>query len=646
MTEIVSKMFALSETFDLENITQFTIPEFQREFVWTDEDIIQLFLDFEEDTNNFTTKSNTLSGYLLGNIVLIQSDQNENNFIVVDGQQRLTVLTLIYRAINIRARKFKRTAIELEQSSNTDDSSSDEDLFSTMESTARSGYEILDKNTYKAESLRILHNGLNFGNVYEDILQKSSPDLTTLTTKSEKNISLVWDEINDQISQLSKDQFIEFNSYIRSKVMLIRTIAPSESKAFQLFEVLNDRGRSLEPLDLIKNMLLKRLDQDDEISKNQKSTFNKEWSSFIQNLTDSKISTSTFMKSYILMKYSKNLNKAELFSFFNKSKLKGDQENTNEGYSIHGSDILELAKDLNYKSKVYSEIEKNPQDNEFVNKNSKLAEYMYILFKLFKIKQFHPLIMLYYTSDDTSKERIVQAALRLGLTVLYSFQQTNAIEALLPQIIGSYYEGGTEQERLTNVIENINLRIDDDIQLLDTVMQTKNLKPEKSKSLLRFIELYINQNSDVRNIGRGVNHLEREHILPQNTLKLTDNDKLSLLHFEDTEEIKQYMNRIGNLSLLRKSENISISDGDFKDKLPAYKNSSFTITRAIATEIQSTVKHGATSARFKIINEYEHGFFAESATPTLWTKEEIEHRTRKIIDLMKMIAQNKLLGDY
>lgn len=34
--------------------------------------------------------------------------------------------------------------------------------------------------------------------------------------------------------------------------MLIETTAPTEAKAFQLFEILNDRGRSLEPMDLIK----------------------------------------------------------------------------------------------------------------------------------------------------------------------------------------------------------------------------------------------------------------------------------------------------------------------------------------------------------------------------------------------------------
>ena len=73
---------------------------------------------------------------------------------------------------------------------------------------------------------------------------------------------------------------------------LIVTIAPSEAKAFQLFEILNDRGRSLEPMDLIKNTFLKGLAQANKDDKE----FNINWDNIMNHLQidkKKKISSST-----------------------------------------------------------------------------------------------------------------------------------------------------------------------------------------------------------------------------------------------------------------------------------------------------------------------------------------------------------------
>ena len=83
----------------LDNKDQFIIPDFQRGFVWAKNEIDILFNDFREDSDNFTIDLNKLPGYLLGNIVFINDEQDMNlvsQFEVIDGQQRLTTLTLIF----------------------------------------------------------------------------------------------------------------------------------------------------------------------------------------------------------------------------------------------------------------------------------------------------------------------------------------------------------------------------------------------------------------------------------------------------------------------------------------------------------------------------------------------------------------------
>lgn len=83
MAEITSLMKDIKGILDNKN--QFVIPDFQRSFVWTAENVDTLFTDFDEDTNSYTDNLDTLPGYLLGNIVLISNESNPTRFDVIDG---------------------------------------------------------------------------------------------------------------------------------------------------------------------------------------------------------------------------------------------------------------------------------------------------------------------------------------------------------------------------------------------------------------------------------------------------------------------------------------------------------------------------------------------------------------------------------
>lgn len=654
MTEqINSKMSTLSSLFS--NSKKFyEIPEFQREFVWTDVEVQQLFLDFAEDSGNYQIDTSRLSGYLLGNIVLIKDSNDDNKYSVVDGQQRLTTISLIYKAIQLKG-------MEILSDPNVREKNIDLTEVSDMISTALKSYSLVD-DFGQFRSFRILHNSqYTFGTIYKDILHYSikankgdknkdentqhvdTIELKPNSTKSDQNILDVWDEINDQLESFSYTDLIRFRHYLDSRVYLIKTTAPSESKAFQLFEVLNDRGKSLEPLDLIKNLFLKRLDQDG-MNDDGKYDFNQSWSRFLNNLQSpkKKISSSTFMKQFILMKYGKNLNKDELFDFFNKKQLRNnsnDHVEKNEGFDLHGEDIKIFVHELENKSSFYSEIEKHPDSNDFVGKNETLKEYMFILFKLFKIKQFHPLIMLYYSATDNDKEQILNSALRLGLSTIYSFQQTNAIESKLPTIIKRYYDSKKDEqtEQIINVMGKLS---DDYVPILRATLQNRDLKNQKAKALLRFIEIYVNHNTSAMNDPRGNNHIELEHILPQDTSRRSQEEKESL-GFSEDDDIRQVLNRIGNLTLLTKSENSSISDQIFKKKIVSYQNSGFKVTKSIVSNIPAPSQSGIGKRQTDIVNYYEKNYVL-LRHPDAWGKDMIEERTNDIIDLIINIIQNKV----
>ena len=76
----------------------FVIPEYQRPYAWKEEHIVTLFNDLKEFTENQQEKDDEKEGsYFLGTIVSFENDKGEQE--IIDGQQRLTSLFLLLRAI-------------------------------------------------------------------------------------------------------------------------------------------------------------------------------------------------------------------------------------------------------------------------------------------------------------------------------------------------------------------------------------------------------------------------------------------------------------------------------------------------------------------------------------------------------------------
>ena len=84
---------------------KFVIPEYQRPYAWFDEQIQTLFDDLVEYTENNT--KNTESTYFLGTIVAYENEGGEQE--IIDGQQRITSLFLLLRAIYTKLESMTET---------------------------------------------------------------------------------------------------------------------------------------------------------------------------------------------------------------------------------------------------------------------------------------------------------------------------------------------------------------------------------------------------------------------------------------------------------------------------------------------------------------------------------------------------------
>lgn len=619
--EIVSDMQSISKVL-LDDGVMYYIPDFQRNFVWGTDEINQLFSDFSEDTDEFKIESTKLEGYLLGNIVLIDGDESQSEKrIVVDGQQRLTTLSLISKALYsvVMERIDKEQTIQVKNN------------WYMKLGDVNKGFCILD-DAGNFKSLKIQHDpSLGFGKYYKKLMQ-DDPNLSDddITCDDDANVKDVYTKSYEYLMTLNDDQLTKFIAYYKSKIKLIVTAAPTEAKAFQLFEILNDRGRSLEPMDLIKNRFLKILNTEGKPT-TQISSFNDNWKELMNNLVldnKKKIASSTFLKQYIIAYKGDNVNVKNLFNYIKEPK---------NGLAS-GDCIIHFVDQMNKVSRYYKEIEKGNY-NVFNDDQN-----MFILFKLLSIKQFHPILMLFYTADDDKKVIVLDTITRLGAAVVFSYTQTNYIETIIPGIIKNYLSLKTknEQQAFENMIGDLNYHIEEKAKLAKAILNERSFVGRngelhsKALTILKFVEIYLNANTKIQNVPKG-KKITVEHILSKNIdMTIYTNSELG---FGDDKERGDYKHRLGNLTLLYNTDNASVGNKKYEEKIDCYKGSDFVMTSTLIQPLVTTVANGKDTHLFAIINKYQKQYNTDNGH---WRKENIEERSKDLSDLIYKILTQKL----
>ena len=478
-------------------------------------------------------------------------------------------------------------------------------------------FRILDNNLQFVD-YKILHTqDLDFKETYKSIIKQGAL-VSDEDNTSANNLEAVYESILQHLRSIYDDEpqkLLYFLQYLTTKVKLIETTAPSIERAFQLFEILNNRGQSLEPLDLLKNYLLKNLTSAPGITQNQIKDFSDSWSQFLKNLKDTgkskAIETSTFIKHFIIGTKAINVKKKDLFEHFKDNEL-------------GANDILQLSSDINSISKVYASINRDSLSNDFLSND----DGMYTLFTLFNTVQIHPLLMPFYNATRVDKVRLVDAAVRYVAAVIFSYTQTNTIEAELPEIIEKILHESDPERRLEVAVNELELRTKPYVDLIHVLLPVKDFgsknkkKAPKAFQILKFIELYLNQKDSIKTNKR----IELEHIMPQ----VADNENYS---FNDEDTRKEYLNHLGNLTLLDKSLNASVKNGDFVEKLDHYKACEFVITRALAEDIESPVQN-----QHPLVN-FQNTYFAvdNSEQITYWDKPQIDERGQKLVEVLEKL---------
>jgi uncharacterized protein with ParB-like and HNH nuclease domain len=545
---------------------QFLIPAYQRRYSWGEKQFKDLFDDIDllnsEDTHLFGTILCLTSNYIAG----------INTLELVDGQQRITTLTILLKVLR--------------------------DKF--MELGEEELYKELEGFLYCKGIDRKLKNKIVLGDL-------DNPDFTKLIDNTDlhliknKNLLNAYNYFKKRIDQYTLEQLLEFYYKLVNKALIIRLDVANAKDAYKLFETINNRGLRLSPTDIIKNFLLGHasLLRDDvlyQVRENWKELIinldgidpDNYFRQYLSGVLARKVTESNIIDEFKKY-YCKVVKEAELLSEYiqyqtsNQDINNGNNDQENEDSTNHQDSndetkqsIVEFSRALRDASMIYAKIINRTFSNKTINKH---------LFNLQRIKSFPSYIFLLNLFQRSVSEKDIVDILKLIEIFMLRRHiceyRTGELDSIFSNLVLV-----SDHNIVNEVKEKLAKHIPDDQEFKSKFVK-HNFKgnENRAKYILEEIEYYKIQDMGEYVLNSG-NDLHLEHIIPQkiNTKKSKEEygDWEEYLGEDSVQKHKDFVNRIGNLTLIAKSLNIVASNNPFENKLEEYKKSNIKITREIA----------------------------------------------------------------
>lgn len=223
---------------------RFVIPEYQRPYAWSEEQIQTLFDDLVEYTEN-----NNESTYFLGTIVAYENDNNQQE--IIDGQQRITSLFLLLRALYSKLKSMLETPESRNFKAQIESA-----LWEQDELTAAIDYEktLIISKVMGDEGNEIFSTILITGEV-----KIGAKDNYSLNYR-------LFVELIEKYATAQPELFYWFITNLLNKAILLPITADSQDTALTIFSTLNDRGLALSDADIFKAKIYNHLEQKERAS--------------------------------------------------------------------------------------------------------------------------------------------------------------------------------------------------------------------------------------------------------------------------------------------------------------------------------------------------------------------------------------------
>lgn len=286
MSKLTNKIDANDRTiYDVLNEQKYTVDYFQREYSWGQKHIEQLVSDLttsflqEYTEGDIRAAGENYNNYYMGPFVVSVKDGKRS---IIDGQQRLTSLTLLLIYVNNLQKELGIS----------------ESIERMIFSEARGNKSF---NIQVEERTECLHSLFNKG----EYTPKESDDEST------KNMAVRYADIVEFFpDDIKGDVLSFFIDWLKFNVILVEIIAYSDENAYTIFETMNDRGLNLTPTEMLKGFMLSRFH--DTAKREKANTF---WKESMQELHSyDKDEDQRFIQSWLRAKYADSIRQGKVGS--------------------------------------------------------------------------------------------------------------------------------------------------------------------------------------------------------------------------------------------------------------------------------------------------------------------------------------------
>lgn len=535
---------------------KYQIDYYQREYRWETKhleelitDLVDRFVYNYDEAHDRETDGPNYGHYFLGPIIL--SHKNGQLFIV-DGQQRLTTLTLLLIYLQHLQKK-----IELDDPVKLDDY-----ICSTVRGRQSFNLQVPERK----KAIDALYNNLPFDPTDE--------------MESVLNIFARYQELEELFPEdLKKEHaLLLFIDWLLYNVDLVEIIAYSDEEAYTIFETMNDRGLSLNSTEMLKGYLLANIE-----SNEKKNVANDLWKERILELIKiHKKEETDFFKNWLRAKYANSVRS-------------GRKGSTNKDFEKVGTEFHKWVRDQKAVIGLKSSGDYWNFVNSLFDKYSKLyirirqysetftpgfEEIYYNAYNKFTLQ--YPLLLSPIREDD--EKEIVDLKIKLVSSYLDYFIARRAV---------NYFSLTYASQKYTMAIMMMSIRNMPLDELRDYIIETATdlsgyfdgvpdtwrkgfngfTLNQWSKRYIRYIlariTAYIESMSGIEN--HFVEYTSTQLKKPYEIEHLwADHYEQHLDEFDNPSEFSEYRNLIGGLVLVPRGFNQSYGDLPYEDKLPHY----------------------------------------------------------------------------
>jgi len=531
----------------------YTVPDFQREYVWQREQVEKLLQDVYDEF--YDEEGQLVKGpeYFLGSIVVCKGDGG--TFQLIDGQQRMTTIYLVLCGI-------RDLLIDMSEAPN-------DTLKAQIASAAT------DDDGEEIFRHRLVLQYEDSKGILEQIVKKPGKlnDILDKTTSVER-IRTAYQDIKEFLGvncDTSPKRLRRFYAAFTKRVKLIRIKTPSLTNALKVFETINDRGVGLNAMDLLKNLLFMKTPSSDYPQLKER------WKTLIDTLDSCGEKPLRFLRYYIM-------------SHFELDSKKPLREDDIYDWLVKNTSITGLADNPLAFLKVLIECaEAWSNFSAAKDVQGTINPYLKNLGLLSGAARQHYILLLagrHLSPDLFSK--LCRSIENFFFCYTIAREPTKVFERNFAQWSKDLRESINEEdldEFLERRFVGDMTRLSPTFDFAFEELKQSRIQKYRMRYILAKLTQYIEQQAWNNPAHKSLEQyiastVDIEHILPQNpTAHVRD-------AFDKKEQYDEYVEKLGNLTLLEKTINTSVSNEAYDKKLPGYRQSAFLLTKSLVEKPQ------------------------------------------------------------